>query len=283
MISAKNLGNDTFSNYYRNNGVDVYLSSIELSNYSELSDIDILSGGDILAFKYDEETYFDISDDIQYFYPVINIKYPHTAGEFVNSKNFPVKRVQEIVTFDKVFDDNQIYYFDIQEKNEILSSIGEFIIELTGDTECYRVTEDILSDDFPYCVEDARILNYLRCIEDSTTNNLTVDVDNKSLEAALSSKNLSIRNIEAEAAKTPVVFDMDDYMSKFNELDIEKFLRIAVSYKKDESGIVLYFNYYNYINSPFLKMNDGKLYIDTVAGTYLKLKSGESGTLDIVL
>lgn len=68
--------------------------------------------------------------------------------------------------------------------------------------------------------------------------------------------------------------------------DLSKFLRVYVNYKKDRdngNGIVLYFNYSNYYNTPFVKLQDSKIYSDIIEGTYLKLNPGESGKLDIVI
>lgn len=59
-----------------------------------------------------------------------------------------------------------------------------------------------------------------------------------------------------------------------------------MNYKREDDlqGITLYFNYNNYINSPFIKIDsENNVLIDTIDQTYLKLKSGESGYLDIVI
>ena len=66
---------------------------------------------------------------------------------------------------------------------------------------------------------------------------------------------------------------------------LQKLLRIYVSYKKDtdDHSITLYFNYFNYFDTPYIKIENQLLYSDTIQGTYLKLKTGEDGLLDIVL
>lgn len=74
--------------------------------------------------------------------------------------------------------------------------------------------------------------------------------------------------------------------NEVNQYDINKFFNIYVSYEKYSDGtIVLYFNYNNFINSPFIKLykDTNKVSIDIIKGTYLKLKPGEDGLLDIVL
>ena len=98
--------------------------------------------------------------------------------------------------------------------------------------------------------------------------------------------------------------------------DISKLLRIYVNYKKDvDNGndIVLYFNYCNYLNTPFIRFGEYgtieyyedeygnvkpvldeyghakrvfkeyRIFSDIIDGTYLKLGPNESGKLDIVV
>ena len=46
----------------------------------------------------------------------------------------------------------------------------------------------------------------------------------------------------------------------------------------------MYFNYFNWFDSPYVKIENGtELLLDTIEGTYLKLSPGEDGILDIVL
>lgn len=57
------------------------------------------------------------------------------------------------------------------------------------------------------------------------------------------------------------------------------------NYKKnsDNNTIDLYFNYFNWLDSPYIKLVGTKQYVDTIDSTYLKLKSGEDGILDIIV
>lgn len=58
-----------------------------------------------------------------------------------------------------------------------------------------------------------------------------------------------------------------------------------VNYRLDKAtkSIELYFNYFNYLDSPYVKMEDGvTVKMDTMDGTYLKLADGEDGYLNIV-
>ena len=83
-----------------------------------------------------------------------------------------------------------------------------------------------------------------------------------------------------------------DYQSEYvfvdmnsKTVDLEKMLKLYVNYKKnaDDNTIDLYFNYFNWFNTPYVKIVDNKTYIDTIPETYLKLKSGEDGMLDIII
>jgi hypothetical protein len=70
-----------------------------------------------------------------------------------------------------------------------------------------------------------------------------------------------------------------------SHIDIKKLLRMYINYKKDidTSKITLYFNYFNYINTPFIKVEDSKIYSEIIEGTYAKIAPGESEKLDIVV
>ena len=66
-------------------------------------------------------------------------------------------------------------------------------------------------------------------------------------------------------------------------VDISEFVKLYVNYKRDKSGITLYFNYYNYLDTPFVKIKENKIYSDIIPSTYLELKPDEDGILDIVI
>ena len=79
-------------------------------------------------------------------------------------------------------------------------------------------------------------------------------------------------------------FTLDD--KSLDREQIEQLSRIYVNYRKYDDGgpkIELYFNYMNYLDSPYLRIVDNKTYIDTIDNTYLRLKQDENGTLDIVI
>lgn len=67
--------------YYDKYGRKQYLRDINLEDYNYLSDIEVLQGYKKAIFKYDEELHFDSTDE-NFYYPTINLKYPHTFGSY---------------------------------------------------------------------------------------------------------------------------------------------------------------------------------------------------------
>ena len=67
--------------------------------------------------------------------------------------------------------------------------------------------------------------------------------------------------------------------------ELSRLLKLFVNYRKNagDSSIDLYFNYFNWFDTPYVKIVDNKTYLDTIDSTYLKLKTGEDGDLDIVI
>lgn len=67
--------------------------------------------------------------------------------------------------------------------------------------------------------------------------------------------------------------------------DIKDLTKIFVNYKRDtETGkIVLYFNYFNYLNTPFVKIKDNKVYPEIIPSTFCEIMPGENKPLDIMI
>ena len=63
----------------------------------------------------------------------------------------------------------------------------------------------------------------------------------------------------------------------------QKYMTIYANYKKESDGsITLYFNYGNYLNSPFDRVDEnGHIRSDVIEDSYLSVRSGESGILNI--
>ena len=60
-------------------------------------------------------------------------------------------------------------------------------------------------------------------------------------------------------------------------------MKVYFSYQKSSDGITIYANYSNYLNSPFVKLNGSRLYVDTLERSYAEVKQDETKPLDIVL
>lgn len=66
---------------------------------------------------------------------------------------------------------------------------------------------------------------------------------------------------------------------------MQKLLRLYVnySYDRDRQAIDLYFNYFNYFDSPYVKIENGvDVKLDTIRSTYLKLEPGQDGYIDVI-
>lgn len=193
---------------------------------------------------------------------------------------------------------------------------NEDIVEDTSELNDYDMlmmeTDDVVIVDVSNkdIVEVSSELNGYDMLQMETKGGVIVDVSNKDIvEVANELSGYGMFPMETEGGITveTKIIDVRDVVE-----DISKLLRIYVNYKKDmdnENGIVLYFNYSNYLNTPFIKLDeyktieydsDGKPVLDEnghakrifqeyrvfseiLEGTYLKLSPGENGKLDIVL
>ncbi len=63
------------------------LSDVNFNDYDALADAYVVKGVGKLHFKYDEESVYDITDDM-YYYPSVNIKYPYSPGSYLESLGF---------------------------------------------------------------------------------------------------------------------------------------------------------------------------------------------------
>ena len=146
-----------------------------------MSDINIFSGYKGLLFKYDEELRFLVSDD-NYYFPTINIKYPKRKGDFVESDLFPIKDAKDILTIDRVFNNDEIYYIEMDDARDILRNIGRFVVEMKQNLNgCILVTEDFL-DNMEYSADDARIFNYARVVGENAQILHNINESQKSTE-----------------------------------------------------------------------------------------------------
>lgn len=155
--------------------------------------------------------------------------------------------------------------------------------------ECMMVDESYRYETSArFSVDDSRIISVSLFTQSGnipSATEITCDCENKSYEDAVLSISSKFKSFplfyEIGDVYDTRIFDMDDINVS---ADISKFLKLYVNYKKDSNdNITLYFNYINYINTPFLRIEDGKLYPEIIDRTYLKLDANQEGILDIVV
>lgn len=79
----------------------------------------------------------------------------------------------------------------------------------------------------------------------------------------------------SQTASDTVSFDVDG-------ISLAEIMKLYVNYKKSSDGITLYFNYFNYLNTPYVKIQDSKVYPEIIEGTYAKIGQDQTGYIDLV-
>lgn len=287
----------------------VFLKDIDLSKYSFLSDVYIFNQNKV-AFKYNEEDMFPFSDE-EYFYPFLNRKFPKTAAQYyADHLKFTVGDSKMFDQGKTIFDNRNVFFIDTNETENVLSSLGTVSVPVAKNVisneltvlayeDFLGTTEITLSDGSGavsvqnqqlYSPDDPHILRFVKFFgTDISGDGISVD------ESGLSAVTVNDYLLSNQTISVLSVFGQDDDIgSEFQSAvdvdiastsaDIGEFLKIQANYKKNpDGGITLFFNYENYINSPFVKIKNGRVYTDVVDGTYLRLESGETGVLDIVI
>jgi len=160
------------------------------------------------------------------------------------------------------------------------------------------VIEDFLSNDFQpdYDASDARLIEFSKLYESeqadwekieefelSTTLNpydFSYETDRLWNECKISPMKVE----ECPISETSEVIKFDPSTLKDQLKKLSKFMNIYINYRKNSNqSITLFFNYINYLNTPFLKIVDSSVKIDTIERTYLKLDPGQDGKLDIMI
>ena len=272
------------------------LSNIELSNYTSLSDIYCLKGIDSLAFKNSEQDIFE-PDDIRFYFPGTNTKYPIRACDIFES----MKNKLDVADYrNKYLTQSNTYMLKMNDMEQ-LNDIGMVNIpyQLVDDNTLI-VYEDYLKTDsdgqknkYKYDTSSTKILNFTNVTEcelkelEEPLNNF---INSCSFNSYLSSTvndiyvNYGSEPLYTENGNNTFTTDYIEYIPQLSNLNgIEKFNNIYVQYDKDNSGITLYFNYMNFYNSPFMKIENGEQTSDIINGSYLKLLPNEDGILDIIL
>ena len=131
------------SYYTRGSNLKNWLKDIELSDYDYLSDVYVLAGYKGLGFKYDEELRFDVSSDL-YYYPTMNLKYPKSAANAVDSTSNHSSE-GDLSVLEDIFGENNLFVIDLEDPNAIADKIGKVAIPvMVNDVEDVRVFEDWL-------------------------------------------------------------------------------------------------------------------------------------------
>ncbi len=293
----------TESYYIDGHGLRRWLKDLELSAYDHLSDIYILSGYEGLGFKYDEELRFDVSSDL-YYYPTMNLKYPKQAADFVNS-NTIYSLAGNLDVLKELFDESNLFILDIDDPDAVADKIGKVAVPIIlNDVDDIRVFEDwndaneeltALKNYEVYAHDDARAVRFMHFCDSgagvvSAESGLEIPDDwwsKQTLESCL-------QNCEEISGLVPRQSEdlSSDYLTRWSivnvsheTVDLKRFMKLYVNFKKsqDDGTVELYFNYFNWFDSPYIKLIGTKEYVDTIAGTYLKLKAGEDGVLDIII
>lgn len=308
-------------------GVRRYLDSIDLDQYSFLSDV-YLYRDDKLAFKYNEEDMFEYTHS-EYHYPFLNRKYPNTVAQYyATHMNFSVNEQSQSDDQLNLFDESNLFILNYDEGERLMSAIGQIAIPVyeTENEQILRVFEDYLdtyneelstfdlcgevrvtqvsgynsdryADDDPRLFQFAHFTAYSnsgkdipsvyvhsggRDIPSSLWYHKTVDQFCDDILVDIDDCQYVLREGDYQTEKSVVKYVYVTPTAK--NCNIQDLLNIQVNYSKDANGrLTLFFNYANYINTPFVKYVDGKFKIDTIDRTYLMLKPGEHGELDIVV
>ena len=267
-----------------------------------------------LSFKYDEELrYFVISDDL-YYYPSLNRKYPSKPSDYYNENKFQVNNTENAAKLYDIFDSSNLFVIQLDD-DSVFKNLGQVDIPIFQNSgESIRVYEDF--DITKFSTKDPNFYQYVHMTVESvlvssstglsippydgtasTLSSLPTEdyqysygVDNmfSDMETRYNEKQdfgYVVNPLFTESNSNNII---DNYMyvniTDSEKTFVNKFMNIYVNYKKeDDDSITLYFNYNNYLATPYVKIDNGKIKTDIIKGTYLKLKSGESGVLDILV
>ena len=267
-----------------------------------------------LSFKYDEELrYFVISDDL-YYYPSLNRKYPSKPSDYYSENKFQVNNTENAAKIYDIFDSSNLFIIQLDD-DSVFKNLGQVDIPIFQNSgESIRVYEDF--DITKFSTNDPNFYQYVHMtVESVLVSSSTGDPIPPYDGTASTLSSLPTEDYQYSYGVDNMLSDMesrynenqefgyvvnplftehnsndiiDNYMyvniTDSEKTSVNKFMNIYVNYKKeDDDSITLYFNYNNYLATPYVKIDNGKVKTDIVQGTYLKLKSGESGVLDILV
>lgn len=299
--------------YYEYRGRNVPLSSVDLSEFDSLSDVYILQGSRRLQFKVDEDFRYELSSP-SYFYPTVNAKFPVTPAQYAAERT-TFREGAQTSSLNSVFGERNVFMFDFERPDDVLASFGRVDIPDAADpAECALAYEDYLdpADGLSgfrncdlYAETDPRVMQFMQFAADGVSAEEGYEIDIP--DGVLSGKSFADATEEvgryaesrygvssaapsrSEAGVAPYSqsgsgFTMDG--GSLSSDQVAELTRVYVNFAKyGEPGsekIRLYFNYMNYLDSPYIKVEGGRTYVDTIPGTYLRLDQDEDGVLDVV-
>ena len=280
----------------------VNIKSVDLNRYNYLSDVYILNKdkftiqyGDqdsvmrvlsTLSFKEDEE----ITNDEMLKYikrKDLDSNFPYTAGQLYASD---INSVQSNISNVFSQDDTFILY---AEDNSILDNIGNVVIPTKIDTtNDIRVYEDYYLDgnNKKYSTTSPEFYHFAHIMVSSDTDFNTMksyDLSNQSNISQVEEKLFETKTIclksEKDDTNNETIYRIKDFSKEFQNVDIAKLLKVVINYKREyDDTITLFFNYNNYFAPSYETIdNDNRPTMNVLEGSYLKLKQGQTGFLDM--
>lgn len=142
------------------------------------------------------------------------------------------------------------------------------------------VSESLISDDITigrYQVQDPRIMDF--CVFQEYDPQYKDEIDqiidsSKTTEQAICDISSFGTTIIAEELGNMERQGVEIVGINKENVNIDDFMKIYANYAKHGRGIRLMFNYMNYLDTPFIKIKDGRQYPDIIDGTYLVLDQG---------
>ena len=285
-----------------------YLQTIDLDKFSHLSDVYALQTNARLSFKYSEEDVFPFNAD-NYYFPNLNVKYPKLLGEIMTSPSCQLGQMENVVDPAKVFDDTNL--FTVSPIDPIISSEMKRI-ELTQSHLSFdsldgfeKYTE--FADGFElsavfnkYNADDPRSMQQVEFLEFNSDEHAADSASVKSMATIVfddANYNTSqafldrVEQLGENLSATVNPFGQDAAVSMISQtvsfdvlsVDFDDLLKLNVNYKATADGIVLYFNYINYLNTPFIKIENGRLYPDYIESSFCRLAPAETGYVSIIV
>lgn len=159
-------------------GLDAgFMDEVQLSDFSELSDVYVFQGHDRLSFKYSDEDVFDFGND-HYYFPVLNHKYPKTLAKEVEYKI--EKNLVRLDEDEMGFNEGNTFVVRLDDPGELVEDIGGIVIGIDkSGSDTVMVFEDFM-DPVPssdnlynfdiYNSTDGRNCMFIQCTENEISS-----------------------------------------------------------------------------------------------------------------